>query len=151
MKVQASSLAKECVIHKMDLLTNATVVEDAMKFVEQSKGRLKMCSSEINNKLIMIRNWNKSRKKNQENKQVSEYLGTKWNMEHNRKIKPVVDMLLNNHGKNIKLMNMNPIVLQYIEDDNSVSDISHAQRNIMKRISLCSSNKPEDIATVACI
>ena len=45
-------------------------------------------------------------------------------MEHNRKIKPVIDLILNNHGKNIKLVNINPIVLQYIEDDNSESDIS---------------------------
>ena len=32
-KVQALSLAKECVINKLDLLTNATVVDDAMRFV----------------------------------------------------------------------------------------------------------------------
>jgi hypothetical protein len=31
--VQALSLAKECVINKLDLLTNVTVVEDAMIFV----------------------------------------------------------------------------------------------------------------------
>ena len=36
----------------------------------------------------------------EENKQVAEYLGNKFDMEHNRKIKPIIDMLLNNHGKN---------------------------------------------------
>ena len=32
-KIQASSLAKECYSMKLDLLTNATVVEDAIRFV----------------------------------------------------------------------------------------------------------------------
>jgi len=34
-KVQALSLAKECVINKLDLLTNATVVNDAIRFVSE--------------------------------------------------------------------------------------------------------------------
>ncbi|MFL6418782.1 MAG: hypothetical protein ACJ71P_05120, partial [Nitrososphaeraceae archaeon] len=32
-KIQALSLAKECYSMKLDLLTNATVVDDAIKFV----------------------------------------------------------------------------------------------------------------------
>jgi hypothetical protein len=32
-KIQALSLAKECYSMKMDLLTNATVVDDAIRFV----------------------------------------------------------------------------------------------------------------------
>jgi predicted transcriptional regulator len=47
-KVQALSLAKECVINKLDLLTNATVVSDSMKFVQQSKEKLRMCLSSKN-------------------------------------------------------------------------------------------------------
>jgi hypothetical protein len=39
-KIQALSLAKECYSMKMDLLTNATVVDDAMKFAQQSKDKL---------------------------------------------------------------------------------------------------------------
>ena len=39
-KVQALSIAKKCIINKLDLLTNATVVEDAMQFVQQSKKKL---------------------------------------------------------------------------------------------------------------
>src|SRR5918911_197792 len=35
-KIQALSLAKECYSMKVDLLTNATVVDDAIKFVEKS-------------------------------------------------------------------------------------------------------------------
>ena len=35
-KVQALSVAKERVINKLDLLTNAIVVEDAMKFVSKT-------------------------------------------------------------------------------------------------------------------
>jgi hypothetical protein len=41
-KIQALSLAKECYSMKLDLLTNATVVYDAIRFVsERSKGKLK--------------------------------------------------------------------------------------------------------------
>jgi hypothetical protein len=34
-----------------------------------------------------------------ENKHVAEYLGNRFDMEHNHKIKPILDMLLNYHGK----------------------------------------------------
>ena len=41
-KIQALSLAKECYSMKLDLLTNATVVDDAIRFVsEKSKEKLK--------------------------------------------------------------------------------------------------------------
>jgi hypothetical protein len=41
-KIQALSLAKECYSMKLDLLTNATVVDDAIRFVSgRSKERLK--------------------------------------------------------------------------------------------------------------
>jgi predicted transcriptional regulator len=44
-KIQALSLAKECYSMKMDLLTNATVVDDAIRFVsDKSKDRLKASS-----------------------------------------------------------------------------------------------------------
>ena len=45
-KIQALSLAKECYSMKLDLLTNATVVDDAIRFVSQeSKENLKPTSS----------------------------------------------------------------------------------------------------------
>jgi hypothetical protein len=45
-KIQALSLAKECYSMKMDLLTNATVVDDAIRFVSQkSKQKVKSISS----------------------------------------------------------------------------------------------------------
>ena len=41
-KIQALSLAKECYSMKLDLLTNATVVDDAIRFVtEKSKDKVK--------------------------------------------------------------------------------------------------------------
>ena len=41
-KIQAMSLAKECYSMKLDLLTNATVVDDAIRFVsEKSKDKEK--------------------------------------------------------------------------------------------------------------
>jgi hypothetical protein len=36
-KIQALSLAKDCYLMKLDLLTNATVVDDAIRFVSESK------------------------------------------------------------------------------------------------------------------
>jgi predicted transcriptional regulator len=46
-KIQALSLAKECYSMKMDLLTNATVVDDAIRFVSQkSKDKEKIESSD---------------------------------------------------------------------------------------------------------
>ncbi|MFL6363786.1 MAG: hypothetical protein ACJ719_01075 [Nitrososphaeraceae archaeon] len=45
-KIQALSLAKECYSMKLDLLTNATVVDDAIRFVSQkSKENLKSSTS----------------------------------------------------------------------------------------------------------
>jgi hypothetical protein len=40
-KIQASSLAKDCYSMKLDLLTNATVVDDAIRFVSKSKEKPK--------------------------------------------------------------------------------------------------------------
>jgi hypothetical protein len=45
-KIQALSLAKECYSMKLDLLTNATVVDDAIRFVsQQSRENVKSSSS----------------------------------------------------------------------------------------------------------
>jgi hypothetical protein len=47
-KIQALSLAKECYSMKLDLLTNATVVDDAIRFVSQ-KSRKKIESTNRGN------------------------------------------------------------------------------------------------------
>jgi hypothetical protein len=45
-KIQALSLAKECYSMKLDLLTNATVVDDAIRFVSnRSNEKLKPSSN----------------------------------------------------------------------------------------------------------
>jgi hypothetical protein len=45
-KIQALSLAKECYSMKLELLTNATVVDDAIRFVSNhSKVKLRLSSS----------------------------------------------------------------------------------------------------------
>jgi hypothetical protein len=45
-KIQALSLAKECYSMKLDLLTNATVVDDAIRFVsDRSKDKENLTSS----------------------------------------------------------------------------------------------------------
>ena len=48
-KIQALSLAKECYSMKLDLLTNATVVDDAIRFVfQKSNEKLKLSSDNSN-------------------------------------------------------------------------------------------------------
>jgi DNA replicative helicase MCM subunit Mcm2 (Cdc46/Mcm family) len=57
-----------------------------------------------------------------ENRHIAEYLGEKLNIEHNHKLRSVIDMLLN-HAK-IKLVRAKPMVLQYFDEASSdTSDI----------------------------
>ena len=50
-KIQALSLAKECYSMKLDLLTNATVVDDAIRFVsDRTKEKLTSSSSDEDDK-----------------------------------------------------------------------------------------------------
>ena len=49
MSRQALSLAKECYSMKMDLLTNATVVDDAIRFVTSNKSTENLKSSHNSN------------------------------------------------------------------------------------------------------
>jgi DNA-binding transcriptional regulator LsrR (DeoR family) len=46
-KIQALSLAKECYSMKLDLLTNATVVDDAIRFVSEHGRSITTVSSEV--------------------------------------------------------------------------------------------------------
>src|ERR671926_1741291 len=48
-KIQALSLAKECYSMKLDLLTNATVVDDAIRFVSSNRSKEKLNSSANDN------------------------------------------------------------------------------------------------------
>jgi hypothetical protein len=48
-KIQALSLAKKCYSMKLDLLTNATVVDDAIRFVSSNKSKESPTSSSSNN------------------------------------------------------------------------------------------------------
>ena len=49
-KIQALSLAKECYSMKMDLLTNATVVDDAIRFVAEKSNRKSLVYSKEGDK-----------------------------------------------------------------------------------------------------
>jgi hypothetical protein len=58
-KIQALSLAKECYSMKLDLLTNATVVDDAIRFVNDKINtdvRSKDEQKEVENDLYMTKN-----------------------------------------------------------------------------------------------
>jgi hypothetical protein len=47
-KIHALSLAKECYSMKLDLLTNSTIVDDAIRFVSFNKSNAKQKSSSGN-------------------------------------------------------------------------------------------------------
>src|ERR687883_901879 len=47
-KIQALCLVKECHSMELDLFTNATVVDDAITFVSQSKEKIKSSASNSN-------------------------------------------------------------------------------------------------------
>ena len=48
----------------------------------------------------------------EENKQISEYLGNKWTLQNNHKLKSVIDILINR--QDIKRIQQKPLVLKYI-------------------------------------
>jgi predicted transcriptional regulator len=50
-KIHALSLAKECYSMKLDLLTNATVVDDAIRFVSSNKSKDNLRSSDDNDEV----------------------------------------------------------------------------------------------------
>jgi hypothetical protein len=62
-KIQALSLAKECYSMKLDLLTNATVVEDAIRFVSQKSkdNAANSRNNRGNNKPNFLNSFNKAR------------------------------------------------------------------------------------------
>jgi len=52
-KIQALSLAKECYSMKLDLLTNATVIDDAIRFVSSHNPILVAMKMNLMNQTIM--------------------------------------------------------------------------------------------------
>ena len=56
------------------------------------------------------------------NPQVSNYIGTIFRLEHNKRLRPILDML-RNHSR-IKEVRMKPEVLQYIQGVENLSDLS---------------------------
>jgi hypothetical protein len=53
-KVQALSLAKECYTTKMDMLTNVTVVDDAIKFVSRNSQHIQNGKTNKNKNKILV-------------------------------------------------------------------------------------------------
>ena len=54
-KIQALSLAKECYGMKLDLLTNATVVDDAIRFVTEHGKSITTVSSEVGTTVAVLK------------------------------------------------------------------------------------------------
>jgi hypothetical protein len=73
--MQALSLAKECYSMKLELLTNATVVDDAMRFVlekQHSKQRLKISTDQDNEEESKEPDYNNNEEEEGEDKQEEE-------------------------------------------------------------------------------
>jgi hypothetical protein len=72
-KIQALSLAKECYSMKLELLTNATVVDDAIRFVsDKSKGKIESGNSNENNKELRESDYDEDGDQLEEEKQEEE-------------------------------------------------------------------------------
>jgi hypothetical protein len=69
-KIQALSLAKECYTTKMDMLTNVTVVDDAIKFVSRNSQHIQ--NRKKNNKNKIINDDEDTEKEVSDNKDTSE-------------------------------------------------------------------------------
>lgn len=63
-----------------------------------------------------------------ENHNIAEYLGTTYSIEHNHKLRSVLDVLLNN--SNIKKVGSKPIVLKWISDASDASDVGANKINM---------------------
>ena len=76
-KIQALSLAKECYGMKLDLLTNATVVDDAIRFVASSKQKEKQQEKAKPNDLVIEHEDNSSNdiQGSEEENQRQQYAG----------------------------------------------------------------------------
>jgi Trp operon repressor len=74
-KIHALTLAKECYSMKLDLLTNATVVNDAMKFVSSNNNQKKLVSREEDSS------------SSQESKEEPDYDEDKDQLEENQEVK----------------------------------------------------------------
>jgi hypothetical protein len=62
-KIRALSLAKECYAMKLELLTNATVVDDATRFVASNAART--TDKDISGKVVVVDEENRSHDKQQ--------------------------------------------------------------------------------------
>jgi hypothetical protein len=82
LKLQALSLANDCYKYKMDLLTNASVLSDAIKFVESSKDKVQAVSQDIS--LEKRREDNNTDKNNRNDIQGSSENNTRNNISSTR-------------------------------------------------------------------
>jgi hypothetical protein len=74
-KIQALSLAKECYSMKLDLLTNATVVDDAIRFVSdrsKDKEKLKPVSGNEDDKESRERNYDEDQLEEKQEEETGE-------------------------------------------------------------------------------
>jgi MCM AAA-lid domain len=64
-----------------------------------------------------------------ENEQVSKYLGDRFKMQGNKKLRTLVDMLLNHSS--IKQIQQHPMVIQWLDGSNDLHDLHDPKRDII--------------------
>jgi DNA-binding CsgD family transcriptional regulator len=75
-KIHALSLAKECYSMKLDLLTNATVVNDAMKLVSEHSSNKRLISNEENYQVSKELDYNEDSELEEEREKETEEIMT---------------------------------------------------------------------------
>lgn len=64
----------------------------------------------------------------EQNHEIAEYLGNRWSVEHNHRLRHIIDMLLNH--SNVRRIGQKPIVLKWISDLSDYTDLTDINNNI---------------------
>jgi hypothetical protein len=60
--------------------------------------------------------------------EVHQYIGDKWSLENNHKLKPIIDNLMNN--SHIRRIGERPLVLRYVENTKIVNSFDHSLSDV---------------------
>jgi len=73
-----------------------------------------------------------------ENQELAEYLGSRWSVEHNHKLRHIIDMLLNH--SNVRKTGQKPMVLKWVSDLSDYTDLAEINNTYSSQ----QQDQPED-------